>query len=244
MIVFTARELAMFNRAREVLSSDFSESQTIPKLARKLGTNATKLKSGFRLLYGTTIFAYRNRHRMDRAMHLLVAGETADRNCCPRCGLSPSGQFHFGISRSFRAYPKAGPPACHFDTRTLAGGDWVAVWSVAQDAPWKVVHSIGSVSAQAKQLLSPQDEIDEIAVQGCESDDRYLNEGNPSAAFDPQDHAGKRRDPRADERREERRKPDAVPSDPGCDVSYELATLQPNEPGSCPGIRRLSAIAQ
>jgi AraC-like DNA-binding protein len=74
-IVFTARELAMFNRAREVLATDFSGAQTIPALARRLGTNATKLKSGFRLLYGTTIFAYRNRHRMDRAMELLAAGE-------------------------------------------------------------------------------------------------------------------------------------------------------------------------
>lgn len=74
-IVFTARELAMFNRAREVLATDFSGTQTIPALARRLGTNATKLKSGFRLLYGTTIFAYRNRHRMDRAMELLAAGE-------------------------------------------------------------------------------------------------------------------------------------------------------------------------
>jgi AraC-like DNA-binding protein len=74
-IVFTARELAMFDRAREVLATDFSESLTIPGLARRLGTNATKLKSGFRLLYGTTIFAYRNRRRMDRAMELLAAGE-------------------------------------------------------------------------------------------------------------------------------------------------------------------------
>ncbi|MBS3650212.1 helix-turn-helix transcriptional regulator [Pseudaminobacter sp. 19-2017] len=71
-IVFTARELAMFSRAREVLATNFSETHTIPSLARRLGTNATKLKSGFRLLYGTTIFAYRNRHRMDRAMELLI----------------------------------------------------------------------------------------------------------------------------------------------------------------------------
>ncbi len=103
-IVFTARELAMFNRAREVLSSDFSESQTIPKLARKLGTNATKLKSGFRLLYGTTIFAYRNRHRMDRAMHLLVAGEMPIATVAHAVGFHHQASFtsafraHFGLT--------------------------------------------------------------------------------------------------------------------------------------------------
>ena len=104
LIVFTARELAMFNRAREVLSSDFSESQTIPKLARKLGTNATKLKSGFRLLYGTTIFAYRNRHRMDRAMHLLVAGELPIATVAHAVGFHHQASFtsafraHFGLT--------------------------------------------------------------------------------------------------------------------------------------------------
>ena len=103
-IVFTARELAMFTRAREVLSSDFSESQTIPKLARKLGTNATKLKSGFRLLYGTTIFAYRNRHRMDRAMQLLVAGELPIATVAHAVGFHHQASFtsafraHFGLT--------------------------------------------------------------------------------------------------------------------------------------------------
>lgn len=72
-VVFTAREFAMLERAREILAADFSEALTIPGLARRLGTNATKLKSGFRLLFGTTIFTCRNRYRMDQAMQLLVA---------------------------------------------------------------------------------------------------------------------------------------------------------------------------
>lgn len=72
-MVFTARELAMFERARDILSTDFAGSLTIPGLARTLGTNSTKLKSGFKFLYGTTIFNFRNRHRMDRAMYLLVS---------------------------------------------------------------------------------------------------------------------------------------------------------------------------
>lgn len=103
-IVFTARELAMFNRAREVLASDFSESQTIPRLARTLGTNATKLKSGFRLLYGTTIFAYRNRHRMDRAMELLVEGQIPIAAVAHAVGFRHQASFtsafrgHFGLT--------------------------------------------------------------------------------------------------------------------------------------------------
>lgn len=103
-IVFTARELAMFDRAREVLASDFSESQTIQRLARKLGTNATKLKSGFRLLYGTTIFAFRNRHRMDKAMQLLAKGETPIAAVAHAVGFRHQASFtsafraHFGLT--------------------------------------------------------------------------------------------------------------------------------------------------
>ncbi len=103
-IVFTARELAMFKRAQEILATDFSETLTIPNLARKLGTNATKLKGGFRLLYGTTIFAYRNRYRMDRAMELLVAGALPIAEVSHAVGFRHQASFtsafraHFGLT--------------------------------------------------------------------------------------------------------------------------------------------------
>lgn len=103
-IVFTARELAMFDRARDVLATDFSEALTIPGLARRLGTNATKLKSGFKLLYGTTIFACRNRHRMDRAMELLAAGEMPIATVSHAVGFRHQASFtsafrsHFGFT--------------------------------------------------------------------------------------------------------------------------------------------------
>ncbi len=105
-IVFTARELAMFNRAREVLATDFSEAQTIPALARRLGTNTTKLKSGFRLLYGTTIFAYRNRHRMDRAMELLAAGEMPIAAIAHAVGFRHQASFTSAFRAHFGFTPK------------------------------------------------------------------------------------------------------------------------------------------
>jgi AraC-like DNA-binding protein len=105
-IVFTARELAMFDRARELLATDFSETPTIPKLARRLGTNATKLKSGFRLLYGTTIFAYRNRLRMDRAMELLAAGEMPIAAIAHTVGFRHQASFTSAFRAHFGPTPK------------------------------------------------------------------------------------------------------------------------------------------
>lgn len=105
-IIFTARDLAMFDRAREVLASDFSESLTIPRLARKLGTNSTKLKGGFKLLYGTTIFAYRNRRRMDRAMQLLAEGEDPIAAVSHAVGFRHQASFTSAFRAHFGMTPK------------------------------------------------------------------------------------------------------------------------------------------
>ena len=105
-IVFTARDLDMFDRAREVLANDFSETLTIPLLARRLGTNSTKLKGGFKLLYGTTIFAYRNRYRMDRAMQLLAEGETPIAAVSHAVGFRHQASFTSAFRAHFGMTPK------------------------------------------------------------------------------------------------------------------------------------------
>lgn len=99
-MVFTPRELAMFEQAREILSTDFTGSLTIPGLARTLGTNSTKLKSGFKFLYGTTIFNFRNRHRMDHAMHLLVSEKLAISTIAQAVGF----RHHASFTTAFRAH--------------------------------------------------------------------------------------------------------------------------------------------
>ena len=44
------------------------------KIAKAVGTNETKLKYGFKALFGETIFAYRNRRRMKKAIALIEDG--------------------------------------------------------------------------------------------------------------------------------------------------------------------------
>lgn len=105
-MVFTARELAMFERAREILSTDFAGSLTIPGLARTLGTNSTKLKSGFKFLYGTTIFNFRNRHRMDRAMQLLVSEKLPISSVAQAVGFRHQASFTTAFRAHFGFPPK------------------------------------------------------------------------------------------------------------------------------------------
>ncbi len=117
-IAFTERELAMFARAQDILSNDAGGRLTIADLARQLGTNATKLKSGFKLLYGMTIFNYRNHHRMTRAIEMLADPDIPIAVIAHAVGYDHQASFttafkaHFGLppkeARKLAAGPRPG----------------------------------------------------------------------------------------------------------------------------------------
>lgn len=58
--------------ARDRLLLDLSAPPTIAELAREIGLNQLKLKQGFKTLFGTSIYALFQRHRMERACALCV----------------------------------------------------------------------------------------------------------------------------------------------------------------------------
>ncbi len=105
-ISFTERELSMFARAREILAGDDGGQLTIAGLARQLGTNSTKLKSGFKLLYGLTVFDYRHRSRMARALELLANPETQIATIAARLGYRHQASFTTAFKRHFGLSPK------------------------------------------------------------------------------------------------------------------------------------------
>jgi AraC-like DNA-binding protein len=100
---FSRRDLDMFDRARELLATDFSKNYSASTLARDLGTNATKLKAGFKFFYGTTIFEYRKKYRMDYALTLLGQGDKTIAEISEAAGYKRQASFtsafklHFGV---------------------------------------------------------------------------------------------------------------------------------------------------
>lgn len=68
----SSRDLRLIEKAREMIVAELQQTPTIPALARAVGTNASKLKRGFKFLYGMTIFEYGQRCRMNQALKLLV----------------------------------------------------------------------------------------------------------------------------------------------------------------------------
>lgn len=106
-VEFTQRELQMFERARERVTTELGRPLTVNDLARELGTNATKLKSGFKLLYGTTLFNYRLRLRMEYAMQLLMERKLPISEVARASGYERQASFTSAFKAHYGLLPKA-----------------------------------------------------------------------------------------------------------------------------------------
>ncbi len=70
-IALTAYDKERIEEARMLLLNNPQEYESIIALARKVGINDFKLKKGFRQMYGSSVFDYLMRIKMDRAKILL-----------------------------------------------------------------------------------------------------------------------------------------------------------------------------
>lgn len=68
---YKERDLELFREARKIITSQFNPPPTISEIASRVGINETKLKHGFKDVYGTTIFECGHKFRMKYAMELL-----------------------------------------------------------------------------------------------------------------------------------------------------------------------------
>jgi AraC-like DNA-binding protein len=68
-------DIDRLHRAKEILLQDLENPPSLLELARLVGLNDYKLKSGFRQLFGTTVFGYLYQQRMKQAHELLQSSE-------------------------------------------------------------------------------------------------------------------------------------------------------------------------
>lgn len=71
----TEKERKQICQARDILIQQIDTPPTLKNLARKAGLNDTKLKRGFRQIFGTTVFGYLRQYRMEQATKLLSSGQ-------------------------------------------------------------------------------------------------------------------------------------------------------------------------
>jgi AraC-like DNA-binding protein len=97
-------DIRRIRAAREILINDFEAPPCLKILAARVGLNATKLKRGFRQVYGDSVFAYLRSYRMEIARSLLEKGEMNVTEAAMAVGYTNIGHFcavfkkHFGIN--------------------------------------------------------------------------------------------------------------------------------------------------
>jgi AraC-like DNA-binding protein len=116
--ILTARDIKLFERARQIIVDSADKPLTIAALARLLGTNETKLKSGFKLMYGVTIFDFGQARRMQKAFAMLTQDRQTVGEVARALGYSHQASFgssfkkHFGITPSAARKVRCPEPLC------------------------------------------------------------------------------------------------------------------------------------
>jgi AraC-like DNA-binding protein len=101
----SARDLKNLQAARSIIIQSLSEPPTISQLARKVGTNQTDLKRGFKALYGETVFDFSTRHRMEHAYNLLCENQMPVGQVAQAVGYTHQTSFASAFRRHFGMAP-------------------------------------------------------------------------------------------------------------------------------------------
>jgi AraC-like DNA-binding protein len=80
---------------------------SLPELARHVGLNEFKLKTGFRTLFGTSVFAYLRAQRMELARRLLVQRGQSVTEVALRVGYANPSKFALAFRKHFGFPPSA-----------------------------------------------------------------------------------------------------------------------------------------
>jgi AraC-like DNA-binding protein len=100
-------EIERLERVRRCLIERMTDPPTLAELARTAGCNATKLKGGFRARFGTSIFAYLRRVRLDQARRLLLEQHLNVSEVALRVGYQNPSKFAAAFRRQFGISPSS-----------------------------------------------------------------------------------------------------------------------------------------
>jgi AraC-like DNA-binding protein len=100
-------DIDRLERVRRCLVERLADPPTLAELARRAGFNVTKLKGGFRTLFGTSVFAYLRRIRMEQARRLLLERHLNVSEIALRVGYQNPSKFAAAFRRQFGMSPSS-----------------------------------------------------------------------------------------------------------------------------------------
>lgn len=94
------------HHARDLVLAHLQHPPALPDLARQVGINVNKLTTGFRQLFGCSVYAFVREQRMAQAHALLAAGEMSVSEAAYACGYTDS-HFTKAFQRRYGVLPSA-----------------------------------------------------------------------------------------------------------------------------------------
>lgn len=92
--------------AKDILVSDLENPPSLPELAKLAGVNERKLKSGFRQVYGTSVFGYYREYRLQKAYEILQEGRGNVTEAAYAIGYQSLSHFSQAFKDRFDILPK------------------------------------------------------------------------------------------------------------------------------------------
>lgn len=100
------QDIMLIKKAKEYIHDNLDENLTLSSISRAIGTNETKLKIGFKKLFGKNFSEILRTERFNKAKTLLNEGQMSVKEISNSCGYKSSSMFsarfkaHFGVSPS------------------------------------------------------------------------------------------------------------------------------------------------
>jgi len=104
---FNSYEVQCLHQARNILISDLHYPPSLHNLAQNVGLNETKLKRGFKTLFGQTVYGYFRAYRMDHARRLLLESESSVSEVAAAVGYTNMSHFSAAFKERHGIKPSA-----------------------------------------------------------------------------------------------------------------------------------------
>jgi AraC-like DNA-binding protein len=99
-------DINRIKKAKIIMEESLHENITIMVLAKKVALNQTKLKKGFKQLFGKTIHEYLKNLRLQKAVEYLKINKYSVREVSLMVGYTNQGSFSYAFSNKFNCSPK------------------------------------------------------------------------------------------------------------------------------------------
>jgi AraC-like DNA-binding protein len=106
-LVLRPDDIERIREARDILARNMENPPFLQELAKQVGINVTKLKRGFRQVYGTSVFGYLRYHRLEEARQLLAEGKMSVTEVVFAVGYSSPSYFTSAFAKYFGINPGA-----------------------------------------------------------------------------------------------------------------------------------------